>query len=198
VLNDSRVIRRDIRSDLDGTDTQSGTPMTLTMTVQNVNGSCAVLAGYYVYVWHCSARGNYSQYSGSMNGGDFSANSFFRGVQVTDSNGQVTFTTIFPGRYSGRATHIHFEVYAPSANVGTSNFAARSQVATSQLAFPASATDGSESPYTNATLYPNSATNNTQNSNDNVFSDGTTTEMLTITGNNTDGYVATITLAVSG
>ena len=30
--------------------------------------------------------------------------------QVTDANGQVTFTTIFPGWYDGRTTHIHYRV----------------------------------------------------------------------------------------
>lgn len=198
VLTDARIIRQDIRSDLDGSDTQAGTPMTLTMSLLNLNGSCAALAGYYVYISHCSAKGNYSQYSGSMNGGDYSAYTFFRGVQVSDHNGQVRFTTIFPGRYSGRATHIHYEVYAPGANVGTGNFTAKTQKATSQLAFPATATDGSGSPYTNTTLYPNSASNNTQNSSDNVFSDGTSTELLTISGDNSSGYSASITVTIAG
>ena len=41
-----------------------------------------------------------------------------RGVQAADSNGQVTFTSIFPGCYSGRWPHIHFEVY-PSLSAAT-------------------------------------------------------------------------------
>lgn len=191
VFADSRVFRTDIRSDFDGSNTQPGTPFTVTMTLQNVNGSCAVLAGYYVYFWHCNATGNYSQYSGNNNGGDFSDRTFLRGVGVTDANGQVTFTTIFPGRYTGRATHIHFQVYPDST---PSN---GEQRATSQLAFPPAITDGSGSPYTNTTLYPTSASNNTSNTNDNVFSDGTSTEMLAITGSNSAGYVGTITVAVA-
>jgi hypothetical protein len=42
-----------------------------------------------------------------MLGGDFTARSFLRGAQTTDANGAVTFTTILPGRYQGRAFHIH-------------------------------------------------------------------------------------------
>ena len=60
------------------------------------------------------------------------------------------------------------------------------------------ATDGSGSPYTNTTLYPNSASNNTQNSSDNVFSDGTSTELLTISGDNSSGYSASITVTIAG
>lgn len=188
VLTDSRAFRTDIRSDFDGSNVQTGIPLTLTMTLENFNGSCAALAGYYVYVWHCNRTGNYSQYSGTMNGGDYSSNTFLRGIGVTDSSGKVTFTTVFPGRYSGRATHIHYEVYPD-------NSPQHSEVkATSQLAFPASVTD---TVYTNTTLYPTSAANNTTNESDGIFSDGTSTEMLTITGNNSSGYVATITVAVA-
>lgn len=196
-LTDARVIRRDVRSDFDGSNTQAGTPLTLTMNLLDVNGSCGVLSGYYVYIWHCSARGSYSQYSGSMNGGDYADRTWLRGVQITDANGQISFTTIFPGRYSGRATHIHFEVYPADAGVGTSAHQKSKVIATSQLAFPTSVTDGSGSPYTNTTLYPSSASNNTSNTSDNVFRDGTDTEMLTITGDNSSGYSASITVAVA-
>ena len=35
----------------------------------------------------------------------------FRGVQPTDANGLAVFDTILPGRYEGRATHIHGECF---------------------------------------------------------------------------------------
>jgi protocatechuate 3,4-dioxygenase beta subunit len=35
---------------------------------------------------------------------------FLRGYQITDDNGTVRFTTIYPGWYHGRAVHIHFKV----------------------------------------------------------------------------------------
>jgi protocatechuate 3,4-dioxygenase beta subunit len=50
---------------------------------------------------------------------------FLRGVQMTDSAGLVRFTTIYPGWYSGRITHVHFRAYLGNA-----------LQATSQLAFP--------------------------------------------------------------
>lgn len=89
-----------------------------------------MLAGYYVYFWHCNATGNYSQYSGNNNSSDFSDRTFLRGVGVTDANDQVTFTTIFPRRYTGRATHIHFQLFPDNTPANGE------QRATSQLAFP--------------------------------------------------------------
>jgi len=35
---------------------------------------------------------------------------FLRGYQVTDDNGTVRFTTVYPGWYEGRAIHIHVKV----------------------------------------------------------------------------------------
>jgi protocatechuate 3,4-dioxygenase beta subunit len=39
---------------------------------------------------------------------------FFRGAQTTGSDGVVYFDTCFPGWYSGRAIHIHFQVTSGS------------------------------------------------------------------------------------
>ncbi|HEY6400001.1 MAG TPA: hypothetical protein VI479_01240, partial [Blastocatellia bacterium] len=40
---------------------------------------------------------------------DTTGQKFLRGYQITDSNGSVQFTTIYPGYYVGRAVHIHFK-----------------------------------------------------------------------------------------
>jgi protocatechuate 3,4-dioxygenase beta subunit len=61
-----------------------------------------------VEIWHCDAQGNYSEYS--QPGFDGRARTFLRGLQVTNADGKVTFTTIYPGWYAGRATHIHIDV----------------------------------------------------------------------------------------
>ena len=53
-------------------------------------------------------------------------------IEVADAQGRVTFTTIVPGCYAGRWTHIHFEVY-PDAAAATN---VSNQIATSQVAFP--------------------------------------------------------------
>ena len=176
VLTVSGVVRSDIRSSFISTSTVAGgVLLKITLTVVNVNAACAPLAGYAVYLWHCDRVGNYSLY------GSAAAESFLRGVQVTDANGQVTFTTIYPGCYSGRYPHMHFEVFSSLSNALGGRFA----VLTSQLALPASA---SSAVYADTTLYPSSASNASRVS---LSSDG-------IFGDNTAAQIAQQTLALSG
>ena len=145
--------------------TATGVPLTLVLTLKNA--SCTTLEGYAVYLWHCTSNGNYSLYSSG-----YTDQNYLRGVQATDASGQVTFETIFPGCYSGRMPHMHFEIYR-SLTTATSY---SNKLATSQLAFPR---DICEHVYDNASGYGNSASNLSQISfaTDNIFSDGTSTEM---------------------
>ena len=106
VLNQTGVVRTDITSSFAGlTGTATGVPLNLELTIVSAS-ACSPLAGYAVYLWHCDALGRYSLYSaGATN------QNYLRGVQAADSNGVVKFTSIYPGCYSGRWPHIHFEVY---------------------------------------------------------------------------------------
>ena len=47
---------------------------------------------------------------------------FMRGVQVSDTNGAVSFIQVIPDEYNGRATHIHFKVRLNSTTYVTSQF----------------------------------------------------------------------------
>ena len=53
------------------------------------------LRGAIVDIWHCDAAGIYSDADDTR----FSTRGakFLRGYQVTDANGRVRFTTIYPG-----------------------------------------------------------------------------------------------------
>ena len=183
-LDDSAVTRSDIRSDLDGSDTQEGAPMTLRMRVLDSGSSCGPIAGAAVYVWHCNREGEYSQYDSPMIGGDFTAFSWLRGVQITNDAGEVEFQTILPGRYQGRAFHIHFEVY-DDASFGT-------KLLTSQLAAD---DDEIAQLYTDAG-YDAALRNDTSNSTDNVFGDGVSQQLLTFSGDVSGGLVASIDVTV--
>ena len=158
VLADPRIVRSDITTNLDGSDPQPGIPLALTMVI---GSGGAPLPGVAVYAWHCSRDGHYSVYSGGMNGGDYSDTTWFRGVQVADANGAVTFNTIFPGRYQGRAVHIHFEVYEDDT---FSNL-----LLTSQVGFDDAESDAI---YATDPNYASSLSNPTYNADDNVFNDG--------------------------
>ena len=97
VLTQSGVVRSDIRSSFNGaTGVAAGVPLTIKLQVVNVNGSCAALDGYAIYLWHCDRDGNYSLYSSGV-----TTQNYLRGVQATDSSGSVSFTSSrrLPGRW---------------------------------------------------------------------------------------------------
>ncbi len=173
------IVRSNIKPSLTTTSTATGVPLTIKLKLVNTNSSCASLAGYVVYLWHCTAGGEYSLYC------------FLRGVQAADADGYVTFETIFPGCYSGRMTHVHFEVY-PSLTQAT---VATNAIKTSQFTFPLAILN---QVYTDA-AYSASVTNLAKISyaTDMVFSDGVTYQMATMTGNNSTGYTSTLTVGLA-
>ncbi|MFZ9630091.1 MAG: hypothetical protein ACO3C1_12170 [Ilumatobacteraceae bacterium] len=181
-LHDPRCVRRDIRSNFDGSDTQEGTPMTLTVYVND--SSCNPLVGAAVYLWHCSKEGAYSGYSSRMLGGNFADATWLRGVQVVDADGTVTFDTILPGRYSGRAAHIHFEVFADDT--------LEQSLLVSQMAFD---DEGIDSLY-EAAGYATSLQHDTDNADDHIFSDGVDQQLLTISGDGATAVTAAIRVAL--
>lgn len=182
----SSLVRSDIRTD------RTGVLTTMNITIRNKNNNCAALAGAIVDVWHCDKDGYYSEYGGTgMQTVDFTAVHFLRGRQVTDANGLVSFTSIFPGWYSGRATHIHVHIYN----------AAGTSLLVTQIAFPegtgsaVAAVNGSGGV---AYGYTKGMTGYTYNAADNVFSDDSAgIELSAVSGSLSAGYVLTHTINVS-
>ena len=165
----------------DITEGRPGVPLRLTLNIVNVANACAPILTAMVYVWHCDKDGYYSGYNQS--GGDFRGQTFCRGVQATDTSGRVTFNTIYPGWYPGRATHIHFRVYL-----------ALDLQATSQLAFP----DATTSSVYASSLYAAKGDNPTKSASDGIFSDGVAYQMPTVRANaTTGGYDAELTVGIA-
>src|SRR5687767_9142353 len=107
---DERLLRSDVRSDPATGTVKAGAPLDLALSIAQVTaaGACAPLAGALVDIWQCDAMGAYSDARDqSFN---TTGQKFLRGYQVTDADGRVRFTTIYPGWYPGRAVHIHFKV----------------------------------------------------------------------------------------
>lgn len=93
--------------------------------------------------------------------------------------------------YSGRWPHIHFEIFSSLATATSGS----SDVRTSQLALPESvcrSVYGSASGYTSSMTNLNAITL----ASDNIFSDGYSTQMATVTGDLANGFAATLTIGV--
>jgi len=189
-LTASGIVRSDIRSSfISSTTVAQGVQLTLTLTLVNTSSSCAVLAGYAIYLWHCDESGNYSLYSAPTE-------SYLRGVQVTDSAGQVTFTTIFPACYSGRYPHMHLEIFSSLSSATTG----RNSLLTTQLAMPS---EVCSAVYANVSGYSASVANlaAVSVSSDNVFGDNTDAQIAamtpTMTGSVSEGYVGAATVGIA-
>ena len=184
VLNQSGVVRKDIRSSFGTSSTvATGVPLTIRFAVLDMAKACEPYAGAAVYAWHCDQAGRYSMYSqGAEN------ENYLRGVQAAGDDGIVEFTSVFPACYSGRWPHVHFEVY-PSLEAATST---ANKVATSQIALPK---DICDEVYATAG-YEQSVQNMSQVSleRDMVFADGVEHQLGTSSGSIADGL--TVELAV--
>jgi len=187
VLALSGIVRSDIRTNVGGTAQVGGAPLTLTIALTNTKTSCAPLAGYAIYLWHCTREGTYSVYTTQS-----LSDNHLRGVQEADANGMVSVTTVVPGCYAGRMPHMHLEIYPSLSNAKS----AGSKVKTTQLAFP---TETLRAIYNSAAGYSQSVANLNAISfaTDNVFSDGTSLEMVNFSGDATSGYSANIAIAIS-
>jgi protocatechuate 3,4-dioxygenase beta subunit len=113
---DEKLNRADIRRDPTNGVVSAGIPLALRVAVSRVDGaSCAPVRGAVVDIWQCDALGVYSDVNDEAGQFDTRGRRFLRGHQVTDRNGMVRFTTIYPGWYTGRTPHIHFKVRVPAA-----------------------------------------------------------------------------------
>jgi protocatechuate 3,4-dioxygenase beta subunit len=107
-------IRSDIRED------REGTRLRLAFRVRDAQ-SCEPLDNAVVEVWHCDGLGIYSGFESASEGGPGGGSgptdekTYLRGAQVTNADGIVEFTTIYPGWYRGRTVHFHVKI-APSGS----------------------------------------------------------------------------------
>ncbi len=183
------IVRSDIRSSLNtggysGSATATGIPLKMNFTVTD-KSTCSPIAGYAFYLWHCDISGKYSMYSSGV-----TTQTYLRGVQTTDSSGQLSFTTIFPGCYDGRMPHMHFEIFPSLSQAVDNNYSLK----TSQLTFPM---DVLNTVYATS-AYSTSKTNLAKISyaTDNVFSDGYSSQLVSISGNTTSGYIASLVVGI--
>jgi protocatechuate 3,4-dioxygenase beta subunit len=174
-------IRSDIRLG------RTGVPLRLRISVVDAS-SCRPVQGAAVDIWHADGLGAYSDESSEGTVGQ----TWLRGVQLTDADGLVRFTTIYPGFYAGRAPHIHVKVHTGGSHSRT-RYSGGHVVHTGQFFFPEAASTRvyRTSPYTRD---PNTRTRNAQ---DRVYTgQHGASSILRISGSPATGLRGQITLAV--
>lgn len=176
LTENSTYFRQDIR------ETKTGVQLTLKMKILGL-ANCLPMQNVRVNIWHCDKDGLYSGYSQTNNPGQAGL-TYLRGWQMTDASGEVEFTTIFPGWYTGRICHIHFQIYVSPV-----------YRAVSQLTFPID---------TKNTIYANNSSLYTKGADpmsfasDNIFSDGYSYQLATLTSNTDGSYSAYLEVSVDG
>lgn len=172
LTENSFYFRQDVREN------RTGAQLNLKLRIIG-SANCLPMQNVRVNIWHCDKDGLYSGY------GTETGKTYLRGYQMTDANGEVEFITIFPGWYTGRICHIHFQVYISSM-----------YKAISQLTFPISEKNALYAAYPN--LYTKGADPLNYN-NDGIFSDGYAFQLADITPNpTTGGYDSFLEVTVQG
>jgi uncharacterized protein (TIGR03437 family) len=116
---EEKLLRSDLRTDLATGVVQAGALLTLAITLQNQAGAvCTPLVGAHVDIWQANWDGVYSDESMENTVGQ----KYLRGYQITDDNGLVQFTTVYPGWYPGRTVHIHLRVRTYSGTTVVGDF----------------------------------------------------------------------------
>ena len=180
---DERLNRSDIRVDPSNGSLQPGVPLRLAITVLDMDNACAPVAGAAVDIWHANLEGRYSDVADNGTSG----RKYLRGYQVTDANGAVQFTTVYPGWYAGRAIHIHFKIRKFDGSSTTYEF-------TSQIFFDESVNNAvlAQGPYSAR------GQADTPNSADNIYGTDGGELTATVTPDGSGGYNATFAVGVTG
>lgn len=141
--------------------------------------NCLPMPNVRVNIWACDKDGNYSGYGSQI------GLTYMRGYQITDANGEVSFTSILPGWYNGRICHIHFQAYVSSV-----------YAAISQLTYPIAEKNAIYA--ANPTLYTKGLDPLSFN-NDGIFADGYAYQLATLTPNpDTGGYDSYLEVTIQG
>jgi protocatechuate 3,4-dioxygenase beta subunit len=105
---DPALMRSDIRDGL------PGVPIRIRMQVL-AEASCVPIADARVDLWQADAVGLYSGYTrqrgtGAVPASTVAGQTWLRGTQRSNGEGEVSFLTLFPSWYVGRTPHIHFKI----------------------------------------------------------------------------------------
>jgi protocatechuate 3,4-dioxygenase beta subunit len=177
---------------------QAGVPLALRINVLDAR-SGGPINGAHVDIWHANAYGLYSDEGGQPGGSSTAGQNFLRGYQITGIDagpyaapvdGQVSFRTIWPGWYQGRAIHIHVRVRTYDGSAVATNY-------TTQIFFSDADNDvvlSGAAPYDTRSPRTDPTTDET----DNILGGARSTNVVPVTGSVADGFAATFTIGLSG
>jgi protocatechuate 3,4-dioxygenase beta subunit len=167
-------IRGDIRED------RQGARLRVAARVLDADG-CTPVRDAVFEIWHCDAGGLYSGFEAASRGvGGVSTRDeerYLRGAQITNEEGIAELTSVYPGWYRGRTTHIHAKVLISNRDV-----------LTAQLYFDDAVT---EQVY-RTSPYDQQRGRTTFNRNDSIFDP----ENVMTVKQDGDGYLGLITIGV--
>lgn len=175
---DEKLNRSDVRTDPSDGSPAPGTPLKVTFRLARLSGTvCTALAGATIDIWSADAAGKYSDESSQGTSGK----KFLRGFQTTDANGAATFTTVYPGWYTGRAIHLHVKIRPTTG-----------QALTTQLFFDDALSDAvlAQSPYSGR------AKRDTRNTGDRIYSQQGGSQMLLALTPDGGGYAGTFDIGL--
>jgi len=175
----TQLVQSTIKSD------RTGIALLINLIIQDKNNNCKPLPGAIVDIWHCDKDGYYSEYGNHpMQRKDLTSEHFLRGRQTADEKGRISFLSIYPGWYSGRAPHIHLEIFDSNGK----------SLLVTQVAFPENI---SKTVYSSP-LYTNRGDADTSNTRDGIFRDSLSEQLAAIKGNLKDGFTLTKAIVVKG
>lgn len=187
-LNRSNIIANTASASVDPGVSKEGVPLTITVKLFDRDNDCAPWVGVQVDIWHASPEGLYSDEQSQKTEGQ----NYLRGYQITDEEGAVTFETIYPGWYGGRAVHLHFRIRTFDGTTTTYD-------RTTQFFFK---DEQNDEVMENVEPYKSRGKPEVTDEDDRVFttegdpSTNAETSVVTLSGSNAEGYTGTIDIAL--
>lgn len=198
---------------------RAGMPLTIKITINNINDNCKAMRGAIVDIWHCDSKGEYSEYGGGamLPPGNMRKDDSSRKPPPSQGNrndtmrrppmnGGVMQSTDYSDKHflrgrqttnaDGVASFISifpgwYPGRAPHIHAHIFDKNGKSLLI-SQIAFPE---DKSHEVYAQG-VYKDHGQPDTSNTSDHVFNDSIANELAAVSGNNTDGYMLTHSIFV--
>ncbi len=97
----------------------AGTPIQISGHIYEGLDISKPVANAKIEIWHADASGSYHPNNNGPAANYKPGDIALRGFITTDASGAYSFTSIYPGEYTGRTRHIHFKITAGTKSLTT-------------------------------------------------------------------------------